>query len=589
MHAIAASPSAMRRIRRSPLDFGVLFMLLVVLSGVGAAASWQMWHAGRIFTGVSVDGVQLGGMTRSQALRHLQAQPAQNSLPVVSVTHSDKRWVLSTANLGGAVDLAVAVDAAYLVGRRGSLLPALHEQVRSAWRGHTITPPLTVDETLLRSEIQRIGATIAQTGTQERTIGDVIVPARQEIAVDIDATVEAILAALRDPSVQMGVSIPLVVVHADAAPDDPPRELPERNKGHLLLRSETFAIDMALDGATLDRMLVHASPPQVNEQLLREYLEGLAETIDLPARDARLRFDPVSRTPIVLQESLSGRRLDIPATIESVKAALAGGHSEAVLMIDVVMPAVDSRLVHEMGIRELVASGTTYFAGSSASRIHNIKVGAEQFEGVVIAPDGIFSFNEIVRDVSSANGFEDSLIIWGDRTAVGVGGGVCQVSTTVFRAAYEGGFPIVERYNHGYVVDWYGEPGLDATIYTPTVDFKFRNDTGAFLLIEPDVDVVNGLITFNFYGTKPARTVTVGEPLITQRLQPEAPAYVVDASLAPGEQQQVEWEKEGMSVSVTRTIVENGIERTDTLVSNYQPWRAIYLVAPGSELAVATP
>jgi vancomycin resistance protein YoaR len=227
----------------------------------------------------------------------------------------------------------------------------------------------------------------------------------------------------------------------------------------------------------------------------------------------------------------------------------------------------------------------TPHTSSSASRMHNIEVGAEKFVGVVIPPEGIFSFNEIVRDVSSANGFEDSLIIWGDRTAVGVGGGVCQVSTTVFRAAYEGGFPIVERYNHGYIVDWYGEPGLDATIFTPTVDFKFRNDTGAFLLIDPIVDSLNGVITFNFYGTKPARTVTVSEPQITQVLQPEPPTYVVDESLAAGEQMQAEWQKEGMTVTVTRTIVENGVERMDTLVSHYQPWRAVYLVGPGTDIA----
>ena len=197
-----------------------------------------------------------------------------------------------------------------------------------------------------------------------------------------------------------------------------------------------------------------------------------------------------------------------------------------------VAPAVDMNRIAEMGIRELVASGTTYFAGSSASRVRNVEVAAAQFEGVVIPPDGIFSFNEIVRDVSSANGFEDSLVIWGDRTAVGVGGGVCQVSTTVFRAAYEGGFPLVERYNHGYVVDWYGEPGMDATIFTPTVDFRFRNDTGAYLLIDPVVDSINGVITFNFYGTRPDRTVTVSKPQITDVIKPEPPVYTVDEALA---------------------------------------------------------
>ena len=207
----------------------------------------------------------------------------------------------------------------------------------------------------------------------------------------------------------------------------------------------------------------------------------------------------------------------------------------------------------------------------------------------MIPPGGVFSFNEIVRDVSSANGFEDSLVIWGDRTAVGVGGGVCQVSTTVFRAAYEGGFPLVERYNHGYVVDWYGEPGMDATIFTPTVDFKFRNDTNAYLLIDPVVDSANGVVTFNFYGTRPDRTVTVGKPQITDVVKPEPAVYTVDESLATGQTKQVEWEKEGMSVTVTRTIVENGTTRTDTLESEYQPWQAVYLVGPGTLAPTPTP
>ncbi|PJF45483.1 MAG: vancomycin resistance protein, partial [Candidatus Thermofonsia Clade 3 bacterium] len=126
----------------------------------------------------------------------------------------------------------------------------------------------------------------------------------------------------------------------------------------------------------------------------------------------------------VLSPSFPGRTLDVDATIAAIRSAVAGGADEASLVIKTIEPAVDMNRIAEMGIRELVASGRTYFAGSSASRIRNIEVAAKQFEGVVIPPNGIFSFNQIVRDVSSANGFEDSLIIWGDRTAVGVGGGV---------------------------------------------------------------------------------------------------------------------------------------------------------------------
>jgi vancomycin resistance protein YoaR len=165
-----------------------------------------------------------------------------------------------------------------------------------------------------------------------------------------------------------------------------------------------------------------------------------------------------------------------------------------------------------------------------------------------------------------------------------VGGGVCQVSTTLFRAAYEAGLPIVERYNHGYVVDWYGEPGFDATIYTPTVDFRFRNDTDHYLLVQPDVNSAGGVIAFNLYGTKPDREVIIGEPVVTDVQEPPAPSYQVDEGLARGEIDQVEWPKEGMTVTVERTVIENGETRTDTLFSQYQPWRAIYLVGPGTPL-----
>jgi vancomycin resistance protein YoaR len=356
----------------------------------------------------------------------------------------------------------------------------------------------------------------------------------------------------------------------------------------LVLRAEPSGLEIALDPARLAQFLVNGEPQQIDAAGLRAYLESFAAQVDIAPRDARLDFDPNTGAVTVLQSSQPGRKLDVEATLQGVQAALAAGSLQAPLALVELAPAVDSNRVAEMGIRELVASSNTYFAGSSASRVRNIEVAAEKFEGVVVPPGGVFSFNEIVRDVSSANGFEDGLVIWGDRTAVGVGGGVCQVSTTVFRTAYEGGFPIVSRTNHGYVVDWYGEPGMDATIFTPYVDFQFRNDTDAYLLLDPNVDTVNGVMTFDFYGTAPNRTVTVSKPDIKDVKAPEPPQYVVDESLAAGEKKQVDWEKEGMAVTVTRTIVEDGTTRTDTLTSNYQPWRAVYLVGPGTEIP-ATP
>lgn len=348
----------------------------------------------------------------------------------------------------------------------------------------------------------------------------------------------------------------------------------------LVLKS-TDGSSFAIDPATMNTLLYAQDPPLLDKVKLTALLEAWAERIDFKPRDARLQFNPATGTINILQTSQMGRELNVEATVGAVERAIAAGEVEAAMVIDTVVPAVDMNQIPEMGIRELVASGTSYFAGSSAARIRNIEVAAEKFEGVVIPPGELFSFNQLVEDVSSANGFEDSLIIWGDQTAVGVGGGVCQVSTTVFRAAYEAGLPIVERYNHGYVVSWYGEPGLDATIYTPTVDFKFRNDTGAFLLIDPTVDSANGVITFHLYGTKPDRQVIISEPVVKDVVEPESPLYRIDESKEPGAREQVEWEKEGMTVEVTRTVIENGESKSEKLKSIYEPWRAVYLVGPG--------
>ncbi|MXZ20552.1 MAG: vancomycin resistance protein, partial [Caldilineaceae bacterium SB0665_bin_25] len=189
---------------------------------------------------------------------------------------------------------------------------------------------------------------------------------------------------------------------------------------------------------------------------------------------------------------------------------------------------------------------------------------------------------------SGANGFEDSAINGGDRTAVGVGGGVCQVSTTVFRAALEGGFPFLERHNHGYVVSWYGDPGFDATIYTPYVDLRFLNDTDAHLLIQPVVDSAEGVLSFRFYGTKPDRVVEIGEAVYEDVKQPGAPIYQEDASLEAGQIKQVEWAKEGLTATVIRKVTENGVTREDPIRSVYRPWNAMFLYGPGTVIPGVT-
>lgn len=594
------------RLRRTPVDFGIIFSLVMICAVFAAVMGWQVWHTNRIYSGVTIAGVPVGGMSRSVAYQRVSDALASYPLPTVAITYGSRQWPITSDDVRVSTDLLAAVNRAYLVGRMGSWSDNLVDQLGAALGATDITPDVILETSQLRYVVDQIAEEIRQPARAATQMGDVVVPAKAGVDVDIEATVNALNQALENRTPGQPVIVPMTVVELEppstvqtgsaqaesATPTATPGSASAPSISPLLLRDPQFGLSFALDPATLQSISLNGDPTSVDEGKLRSVLEGWAAQIDVTPRNARLRFDHSTQSPVVIQESRPGRKLDIDTTLATIKWALASGSTSADLTITTVLPQVDSNRIHEMGIRELVASGTSYFAGSSAERTRNIAVAAAKFEGVVIPPGGIFSFNEFVEDVSAANGFEDSLIIWGDRTAVGIGGGVCQVSTTIFRAAYAAGLPIVERYNHGYVVSWYGEPGLDATIFTPTVDFRFRNDTGAYLLLEPVMDNA-GTLTINLYGTKPDRQVIISDPVKKDIVPPPPALYTVDPSLAPGQIKQVDWAAQGMTVEVTRTIIEGGQTRTETLVSKYQPWRAIYLVGseadiPASASASAT-
>ncbi|MFQ5342917.1 MAG: VanW family protein, partial [Anaerolineae bacterium] len=304
--------------------------------------------------------------------------------------------------------------------------------------------------------------------------------------------------------------------------------------------------------------------------------------------DARLDFDPTTKQVRVIKMSRDGRTLDVDATTERIVQASESTERTVPLVVIVEKPAVDARDVANMGINELVSQATTYFKGSPAGRAKNIQVSASKFQGVVIPPGEVFSFNRYLGDVSEEEGYEEAYIITGNRTAVGIGGGVCQVSTTAFRAAFFGGFPIVERWAHGYRVGWYETrsiPGLDATIYSPSVDIKFRNDTGAYLLVETEVDAQAGTVTFFFYGTRPDREVELEGPEITNVTVPKDPVYQVDDSLPPGTIKQIDWANEGSDVTVYRIIKQAGKEVSrERFDSHYNAWSDVFLVGPGTDI-----
>jgi vancomycin resistance protein YoaR len=157
-----------------------------------------------------------------------------------------------------------------------------------------------------------------------------------------------------------------------------------------------------------------------------------------------------------------------------------------------------------------VAHGESNFTGSSNSRIQNIKSGASKFNGLILAPGQEFSFNQSLGPVTAETGFKPEMVIKTSGTVLEMGGGLCQVSTTAFRAALYGGLPITARRNHSYAVKYYAPQGTDATIYPGAVDFKFVNDTPSNLLITSRVEDLK--LIFEYYGTADGRQVAIDGP-----------------------------------------------------------------------------
>ena len=241
--------------------------------------------------------------------------------------------------------------------------------------------------------------------------------------------------------------------------------------------------------------------------------------------------------------------------------------------------------VNDLGINTLLGKGVSYFKGSIQNRIYNINLAQSKFKGVLIPPNEIFSFNEVLGDVSSYTGYKAAYVIMEGKTVLGDGGGVCQVSTTLFRAVLSAGLPIMERRAHAYRVGYYEQGssvGLDATVYSPTTDFKFKNDTANYLLIQPTIDNNNYSLIFEIYGTSDGRVATTTKPIISSQIAPADDLYIDDPTLPLGNVKQTEHKAWGAKVLFNYHVERDGQVLIDQkFSSNYRPWQAVYLRGSG--------
>ncbi len=579
-------------------------MLALALGIAVAVPTYELLYAGRIYPGVSAMDLPLGGLTPTEAATLLSQHTRPIAGPKVALydAESGQRWLVSPADLGVHLDVEAMVRAAYAFGRSDSLVDSLQSQAQLLFTPQDVPETWAFDKQksslylqLLAEQVNRPprDATLSMLDLNAEAI-----PAQVGRTVDVDTTRALLLQQMES---RAGGEVPLVVI--ETPPGIVDATAAQAQIGRLLAGPLTFVLPAkepdadqigpwTLERTDLAQMLILEAVQDANgvgrwqarldPQPIASFVEPLAEAVNRAPVNARLDFDAAAGSVSELSPSQPGRELDIEATITLALERVATDQRTVTLPLKSIEAEISAANAAELGIRELMSEGTSYFRNSSAGRAANIAVAAARFNGVLVPPGEVFSFNEHLGEVSAATGYEESAIIWGDRTRVGIGGGVCQVSTTAFRAAFWAGYPVIERYAHGFRVSWYEPPlGLDATVYAPQVDFRFVNDSPYYLLIETQVDALTATLTFRFYSTKPDYTVEMEGPFESKLVPHPEPIYEEDPSLEPGQQVQVEWAKDGLDVTIHRILKKDGQEiRRDTFFSHYLPWAARYRVGP---------
>jgi len=319
---------------------------------------------------------------------------------------------------------------------------------------------------------------------------------------------------------------------------------------------------------------------------ISQFISSLSETINIPVENALFQF--TNGKVIAFKPSKAGRMVNEQKLKDqftsSLTWAIQTNTKQIVLSVPVntIEPNVTTKQSNSFGIKELIGRGYSEFPGSIPGRIHNVALAAAKLNGVLIPPGNTFSFNDTVGDISAATGYQSAYIIKDGRTVMGDGGGVCQVSTTLFRAALAAGLPIVERTAHSYRVHYYeddgSKAGLDATVFNPTEDLKFINDTPAYILIQTKIDLANVNLAFEFYGAKDGRKAEILNHTVGGIVPPPPALYQDDPTLPIGVVNQVDFAAWGAKASFEYRVSRNGQTIFEkTFMSNYRPWQAVYL------------
>lgn len=553
------------------ISFRTAFNVLAVLIILAAGAILDSYYQNKVWAGVSVGDQDLNGLTKDQALEKINSEINNKYGDGALLTYQDKVYRTKLDELGIEIKTENSVKKAFLIGHQENLFERIKERWLTLNNKKNIPLSFSFDENKLENYLKN---NLAELEIQPINAGfDFIdddfklTDSKEGILINREKLKDNFRKNISELKNEI-IILNLETVKPEAESfetDEACRQaknlisaeinLKYNSEGWPLGKEELISWIKFVPVEDINNPGNKVLGIQADKEKIKDYLSSLAPQInsepinaELTIKNGRVEIFALSREGVALtigesveeieREIFSYQNyLDKDKNLEKVEIELA---------VNKTQPEITTESIDNLGITALLGIGESNFYGSPKNRRHNIAVGASKFNGVLVGPDEEFSFNKILGKVGPQAGYLPELVIKKNKTVPEYGGGLCQVSTTTFRAALNSGLKITERRPHAYPVRYYDPQGTDATIYPPHPDLRFINDTPSFLLIQTKIK--GNVLTFEFYGSDDGREVKIDGPYIYDRKS--------DGS---------------MKATLHQEIYRDGeLERKDTFYSRYQ-------------------
>jgi len=550
---------------------------------------YHLVFAKRIIPGVKIGSTYVGGKTFDKAKELLKKAESETE-DVLILKVDDKQFQISKEEIELEYDIDSSISRAFEVGRTGNIFRDTKDKIAGIFKTLYIGAFYDYEDEILSLKFTNIKGEVNVSASDAKIIlndeGELIIQESSEgwKIVDEDMYNVVVNSFDRMDFSPKNISVENIKPDIIKADLEPIKEgIIDSIKNEVIIEEDGYK--WVLDKQQLLSFINYRKENGRVEYFLdNARFEGFADTVAVDVN--RPPRGQVTRTngDIVVDFEITeeGRELDIDAFKEEFEKILFESKENILTSLPMVKVSLEDD-PSKYGINQLLGEGVSVYKGSASGRVHNLTLAAERTNGVLVPPGAVYSMNNAVGDISSATGYQTAWIIKGDRTVLGSGGGVCQTSTTLFRAILDSGLPIEVRHAHEYRVYYYEQDmpvGFDAAVFQPSWDLQFKNDTSNYVLVQSFATPEEYSLTFQLYGTSDGRTVKITEPVVTNETPPPPALYQEDDSLPKGVTKQIDFAAWGATSTFERTVRRaNGeILFKENYVSNYRPWRAIYLV-----------